>query len=202
MRPNDATPSMIPSIFLPGKVLTNFKYEFAEPIIGGCKLRPRLSPKFLTRLWYYFRMGYSTYLVFLVGAVNTLTVVYYLLIRNVPALQTVFPRFALFAVIAVGLGLPLATFIGWLHIKATPAWTSEVDISVEANPYYYKLTPGIQREAYAPVYLELLRLVKRLAEREGLLKPEEEARIAELEKKMEHLLRGGYIGRPRRKAAM
>ena len=165
-------------------------------------MRLHLSPRFLSRLWYYFRIGYSTYLTFLIGALNTLIVVYYLLIRNVPALQTVFPRFVFFAVIAVGLGVPLGVFTGWLHIKATPAWMSEVDIGVEANPYYYKLTPGVQREAYAPLYLEMLRLVKRLAEREGLLKPEEEARINELEEKMELLLKGGYVGKPRLKVSI
>jgi hypothetical protein len=161
-----------------------------------------LSFRFLTRLWYYFRIGYATYLTFLIGALNTLTVLYYLLIRNVPALQTVFPRFIFFAVIAVGLGMPLAVLTGWLHIKATPAWVSEVDIGVEANPYYYKLAPGHQREVFTPASLEVLRLVKRLAEREGLLRPEEEARINELEEKMEHLLKGGYIGRPKLRAAI
>jgi len=166
------------------------------------ELKLNLSFRFLTRLWYYFRLGYSTYLTFLIGALNTLTVVYYLLIRNVPALQTIFPRFLLFAVIAVGLGVPLGVFTGWLHLKATPAWMSEVDIGVEANPYYYKLPPGHQREVFTPASLEMLRLVRRLAEREGLLKPEEEARIIELEEKMEHLLRGGHVGKPRVKVSI
>jgi hypothetical protein len=79
---------------------------------------------------------------------------------------------------------------------------SEVDIGVEANPYYYKLTPGHQREVFTPASLEMLRLVKRLAEREGLLKPEEEARINELEEKMELLLKGGYVGKPRLKVSI
>ncbi|MEM2962847.1 MAG: hypothetical protein QXY01_07540 [Candidatus Bathyarchaeia archaeon] len=155
--------------------------------------------RYLSRAWFYFRTGYSTYLTFLLGAVNTLTIVYYLLVRNVPALEVVFPRFSIFAVIAVCVGVPFAVFVGWLHMKGTPAWTSEMEISVEANPYYYKLPPGHAKEVYAPLYLEVLRLVKRLAEREGLLKPEEEAEIQVLEEKMRHLIEGGYVGTPRRK---
>lgn len=155
--------------------------------------------RFLSRVWYYFRTGYSTYLTFLLSTVNTLTIVYYLLIRNVPALQEVFPRFSMFAVIAVGVGVPFAAFIGWLHIKGTPAWSSEVEVSFEANPYIYKLPPGWQRYAYAPVHLEVLRLVRRLAERDGLLTPGEEMEIRELEGKLRHLIEGGYVGTPRRR---
>ncbi|MGC8961740.1 MAG: hypothetical protein ACP5K1_04775, partial [Candidatus Bathyarchaeia archaeon] len=154
--------------------------------------------RYLSRAWFYFRTGFSLYLSFLLGAVNTLTVVYYLLIRNVPALEKVFPKFFIFAVIAVVVGIPLGVFVGWLHMKGTPAWTSEMEISVEANPYYYKLPPGYQQEVYAPLYLEVLRLVRRIADREGLLAPEEMAEIRELEDKMKHLIKGGYIGTPRR----
>ncbi|MEM2122627.1 MAG: hypothetical protein QXE79_03220 [Candidatus Bathyarchaeia archaeon] len=155
--------------------------------------------RYLSRAWFYFRTGFSTYLTFLLSAVNTLTVVYYLLVRNVPALEVVFPKFSIFAVIAVCVGVPFAVLVGWLHMKGTPAWTSEMEISVEANPYYYKLPPGHAREVYAPVYLEILRLVRKIAGREGLLTSEEEEGIRELEDKMRRLIGGGYVGTPRRR---
>lgn len=152
----------------------------------------------LSRLWYYFRIGYSTYLTFLLGVANTLVVLYYLLIQNVPGLQAVFPHFAVFVVISVVVGLPLSIGVGWLHLKRTPAFLSEIDIGVEANPYYYKLAPGHQSEVFAPINLELLRQIRKIMKTQNLLSEEEEKRMAELEEKMETLLRGGYVGSPKR----
>jgi hypothetical protein len=140
-----------------------------------------------------------TYLTFVLGAVNTLTVVYYLLIKNAPALEAVFPKFLEFSVIATAIGVPLSVFTGWLHLKGTPAMTSEVDIGVEANPYYYKLPPGYYREAWFPTYLELLRFVRMIAERQGLMTEDDQNRIRELEAKLTRLIEGGYVGTPRRR---
>lgn len=45
--------------------------------------------QFLFRCWYYFRIGYSTYLTFLLGFATTLVTVYYLAINNIPALKPI-----------------------------------------------------------------------------------------------------------------
>jgi hypothetical protein len=155
--------------------------------------------RFVGRLWYYFRVGYSTYLTFLLGVANTLVVVYYLLIQNVPSLQVVFPHFAVFVIISLVVGVPLSVGVGWLHLKQSPAYVSELDIGVEANPYYYKLAPGHQMEVFAPINLELLRQIRKIMKSQNLLSDEEQKRLAELEAKMETLLRGGYVGAPKRK---
>jgi hypothetical protein len=155
--------------------------------------------RFLARLWFYFRMGYATYLTFLLGVANTLVVLYYLLIQNAPSLQVFFPHFAFFVVISVVVGVPLSIGVGWLHLKRTPAYLSEIDIGVEANPYYYKLAPGHQMEVFAPINLELLRQIRKIMKSQNLLSDEEEKRLAELEGKMENLLQGGYVGSPKRK---
>jgi len=148
-------------------------------------------------MWYYFRTGYGTYLTFFLGVLNTVTVVYYLLIKNVPALEILFPSFVTFTLIAVGIGLPLSVITGWAHIKGTPAMASEQDIMAEASPYYYKLPPGYNREVFAPLYLELLKMVKMIVERDKLLTDEEEATIRELEIKLKILMDGGYVGKSR-----
>ena len=59
-----------------------------------------------SRSWYYFRIGYNTYLVFLLGYSSTLVTVYYLAIRNIPELQSLFQRFWLFAVLATVIWVP------------------------------------------------------------------------------------------------
>jgi hypothetical protein len=153
---------------------------------------------FVARMWYYFRMGYSTYLTFLLGYVSTLITVYYLAIKNLPDLLNAFPHFQTFALLATIVGVPLSVVIGWLHLKRSSAWSSEVDIGVEANPYYYKLIPG-KEEVFAPLYLELLVQMKRLANAQSSLSQEEISRIEDLERKLKILIDGGYVGNPRRK---
>jgi hypothetical protein len=151
------------------------------------------------RAWYYFRMGYSTYLTFLLGYVSTLITVYYLAVKNMPPLLDLFPHFAEFAIIATVVGVPLAVLIGWVHLKRSRAFSSEADIGVEANPYYYKWPPGYWMEVIGPVYLEMLAELKRLLEANKLLAADEKSRIEDLERKLKTLNEGGYVGTPRTK---
>jgi hypothetical protein len=153
---------------------------------------------FATRLWYYFRIGYSTYLTFLLGYATTLVTVYYLAIKNMPVLLDFFPHFIPFAVLATVIGVPLSVGIGWVHLKRSPAYTSEADIAVESNPYNYRVIPGKEREVFIPLYLELLLQLKRLLEAQRLLTDDDKSRIKSLEQMLDVLIRGGYVGTPRR----
>ncbi len=154
-----------------------------------------MKKDFLFRSWYYFRTGYSTYLAFVIAAINMLVVVYYLAIEKSPLLKAAFPSFTLFSILVIILGVPLSIFIGLLHMKRSPAYTSEIDISVESNPYYYKLPPGYWREVLAPAFLELLRLNVKLLNKEPLSQDEINS-MEELQKKLEILINGGFVGKP------
>jgi len=153
----------------------------------------------VTRVWYYFRIGYGTYLTFLFGYVSTLITVYYLAIKSIPPLLDLFPRFVPFMVLATAIGVPLSVGIGWMHLKRSHAYTSEQDITVEANPYNYKVAPGHAREVFTPSNLLVLNLISRLMDSKGLLTEEDKAKIAELERKLKILIDGGYVGTPRTK---
>jgi len=155
-----------------------------------------MRQKLLTRFWYYFRIGYATYLTFLFGYVSTLITVYYLAIKNLPYLLNLFPHFEGFVVIATIIGAPLCVGIGWLHLKRSTAYTSEADITVESNPYSWKLTPGKEAEAFAPSYLEILRLTKKLLKSQNLLTQDDEERISNIEQKLESLIEGKVVGNP------
>ena len=87
------------------------------------------------RSWYYFRIGYSTYFVFILAAINTLTVTYFLAIDNYPSLKEFFPSFEQYVVIIVCVGIPLLILVGYAHYKKTLAYKSEADVLVESNPY-------------------------------------------------------------------
>lgn len=110
-----------------------------------------------------------------------------------------FSHFLTFMLLGTVIGVPFSVFLGWLHLKKTSAWSAEQDISSEANPYYYKLLPGYWQEAFVPFYLELLRQNRKILASSKLLSSEDEARISELEKKLETLISGGYVGQPRRR---
>ena len=101
-----------------------------------------MNKKIIFRFWLYFRTGWMTYFAFIFSAVNTLVVTYYLAIERVPFLIEIFPSFAHYVGIAVVCGVPILAAIGYTHYKRMPAYQSEVDISVERNPYVFKLRPG------------------------------------------------------------
>ena len=134
----------------------------------------------------------------MLGYGSTLVTVYYLAIRNVPSLLDIFPKFWPFAILATAIGCPVAVGLGWVHMKRSPGYTAEVDMGVEANPYNYKLPPGFWRETFAPVYLELLLLQKKMMQKQSVLDEEDKARIEELEKRLRVLIAGGMTGTPRR----
>jgi hypothetical protein len=149
-------------------------------------------------MWFYFRIGYSTYLTFLLGAVNTLVVVWYLALQNAPAVQTLFGHFVPFAIVITVVGTPLSVAIGWAHYKRSPAYTSEIDIQVEANPYNYKLVPG-KEQVYVPLYSELLHLLQRLCQNQNILTAEDAQVIDDLERRLNVLAKGGMAGTPKSK---
>ena len=95
------------------------------------------------RGWFYFRTGWSTYFVFILAAINTLTVTYFLAVDNYPILKAVFPTFELYAVVMISIGIPLLIVVGYFHFKKTVAYKSEVDVMIEANPYITRNTVNI-----------------------------------------------------------
>ena len=154
----------------------------------------------LFRSWYYFRLGYSTYLAFPLGYGSTLVTIYYLAIRNVPGLQELFPKFLMFGVISTVVAVPLSVLIGWVHMKKSGALLKEVEVSAEANPYNYKLPPGIVREVQFPYFKEVLIGMREVLGKEGLLDSSTSKRIEGLLQNVDLLIQGGYVGKPRRKS--
>ena len=91
------------------------------------------------RGWFYFRIGWNTYFAFIIAAINTLTVTYYLAIENYPVLKELFPTFEQYILIVVSIGVPLLAFTGYAHYKRTKAFRAETDVWIESNPYQARL---------------------------------------------------------------
>ena len=122
------------------------------------------------RSWYYFRTGWSTYFAFILAAINTLTVTYFLAIDNYPVLKAVFPSFEQYIVIIVSIGIPLLVLIGFVHFKRTQAFKSEVDVLIESNPYQRRNT--VNGEVNLRLNLKILAMMLKISKKESFSESE------------------------------
>lgn len=144
------------------------------------------------RVWFYFRMGWSTYFAFVFAAINTLVVTYYLAIERIPELKLIFPSFWMYAIVITAIGIPLLVLFGYVHFKKSQAFSSETDIGVESNPYYFKLPPGHQRDVLVPLQLLLSQMILKIATNEKLT-TEEINKLTEIQRKLDILIKGGSL---------
>jgi len=121
-------------------------------------------------------MGWSTYFVFILAAINTLTVTYFLAIDNYPTLKSIFPTFEQYALLMISVGIPMLIVVGYAHFKKTLAYKSEMDIMIESNPYIARNT--VNADLSLKLNLKLISLLLRMSNGEKIEKNE----IDEIEK--------------------
>ena len=134
------------------------------------------------RGWYYFRTGWSTYFAFILAAINTLTVTYYLAIENYPILQEIFPTFEIYILIITFIGIPTLVFVGYAHYKKTPAYRAETDVWMQSNPYWARLMVNTQFSL--DLDLKLLEMLTKLSKDEKISE-KELSEINEIREKFE-----------------
>jgi len=156
--------------------------------------------KSLFRAWFYLRQGYGIYWSFVFTGINVMTVTYFLAIERAPFLKEVFPTFIEYIIFLVIVGIPLLVATGFIHYKKLPAYKSDAEVNVDNNPYTYKLPPGYTRKVGYPWQLMMSKILVKLATNEKITDYDIK-KIEELQKKMEHLIDGGYIGTEGRKLA-
>lgn len=137
------------------------------------------------RVWFYFRMGWTTYFAFIFAAVNTIVVTYYLAISNVSVLKEVFPSFLSYSVTMIAIGIPLLITIGYIHFKRSGAFKAEADINIESNPHLKRIL--LNTEVLFPLYLKMSEILVKLSKSEKLSEKEIED-ITNLQKELsEHM---------------
>ena len=134
------------------------------------------------RSWYYFRTGWSTYFAFILAAINTLTVTYFLAIENYPTLKTIFPSFEQYVIIIISIGIPMLVVVGYVHFKRTQAFKSEVDVLIESNPYQKRNT--VNGEINLRLNLKLISMLAKISRKE----PISEKELQDVEKLYEQVL--------------
>ena len=86
----------------------------------------------LKKAWIYLRRGYNQ-LAFILSAMNFLVIQYRLLIEPT-SLHVLFPRFWLWIIEAIAIGLPLLTYIGRLDYNRLTV-PKEMEIAAKVNPW-------------------------------------------------------------------
>ena len=129
-----------------------------------------MSRFLIFRSWFYFRTGWQTYFAFILAAINTLTVTYFLAIENYPSLKTVFPSFEIYILIIVSIGVPLLVLIGFVHFKRSHSFKSEADVLIESNPYQRRNT--VNNDIILRLNLQLMSTLLKVAKKEDLSEEE------------------------------
>lgn len=110
---------------------------------------------------------------------------YFLAIERYPFLKEIFPTFVHYIIVAVVAGVPILTFVGYIHFKKTAAFQAEAEIGFEVNPFLRRML--INTEIVIPLQLKLIDLIVRLSKNEKITK-EEYDEIERLQKELnEHL---------------
>ena len=133
------------------------------------------------RGWFYFRQGWSNYYTFIMAAINTLVVTYYLAIERYPILVGIFPSFVQYALIIIAIGVPLLVIIGYAHWKKTAARKAEVDIFYEVNPYIMRAI--VNTELMLKLNLKLSKLLVKSQQNEKL-SDDEIIELSDLQKEL------------------
>ena len=118
------------------------------------------------RSWYYFRQGWSIYFAFILAAVNTLTVTYFLAIDSYPSLKSVFPSFEQYVIMIVVIGIPLLITVGYAHYKKTEGFKSEIDVIIESNPYQRRIL--VNTETALSLQLKLITIIQTMAKNQEI----------------------------------
>lgn len=96
-----------------------------------------MSQGWLRERWWEFRMGHSTYLIFVLTFVNFVLIAYRLLIEKIPIFQEIFSDLWVFAVLFLAVYIPAAIIIGYWHRRTQ--LKVENTITMQQNPFYAKL---------------------------------------------------------------
>ena len=138
--------------------------------------------RIIYRAWFYFRVGYSTYLALLVGIASNLLLFYRLGIQEIDFLHDWFTSLTLFALTAILVLLPLSIGTGLYHMKRTGAYAADAAVSTEQNPYAYKAIPGKEQEVLYPVLALTLKGLVKVLEKQPVTEDEKHEFEKALEK--------------------
>ena len=87
--------------------------------------------------WWEFRIGHSTYLIFMFTFVNFILISHRLLIERIPFLQEILPELWIYMVVFLAVYIPLSIVIGFYHRRTQ--LKVEQTLTMQQNPFIAKL---------------------------------------------------------------
>ncbi len=81
-------------------------------------------------------------------------------------------------------------------MKRTGAFAADASVSLEANPYIYKLVPGKEQEVFLPLWILTVKGLAKIMDQEKTMTAEERSEIERLLEKATALLKGQGVGLP------
>jgi hypothetical protein len=155
------------------------------------RFKPR---RLIYRSWFYFRVGYGTYVALLVGIGQSLLLFYRLGVQYISFLKDVFPSLTLFSIVAIIVAVPVSIGFGFYHMKRTGAFAADASVSTEQNPYVYKIVPGKEQEVLYPVLALTLKGLVKVLEHEPVTE-DEKREFEEAITKTNRLIQGQSVKR-------
>src|SRR5467141_625064 len=156
--------------------------------------------KLIFRSWYYFRIGYGTYVAFPLGFASTMIVIYALAVVSVPVIHNIFPHLYVFGIVGILIIVPISIYAGLYHIKRTGAYSAEASVLTESNPYVYRAIPGKEREVFLPLMVLTAKGLAKVMEQQHALTLEEQREVGIVLCKANTLLEGASVGLPKDKS--
>jgi hypothetical protein len=153
--------------------------------------------RLIFRSWYYFRIGYGTYVAFPLGFASTMIVIYELALKDIPSINYYFPHLYIFGIVALLVIAPVSIYAGLYHLKRTGAYSAEASVLTESNPYVYKAIPGKEREVFLPLMMLTAKGLAKVMEQQHSMTAEEAKAFQEVLEKAEALLDGASVGLPK-----
>jgi hypothetical protein len=153
--------------------------------------------KALFRAWFYFRTGYNLYLAFLIGFASNIVVLYRLGVTDNKYLAPLFPSLTLFTIVGLVFAVPVGILAGLYHMKRTGAFAADASVSMESNPYIYKLVPGKEKEVFLPLWILTARALAKVLDTQKTFTSEEKRELEDLLNKANALLEGQNVGLPK-----
>ena len=155
--------------------------------------------KLIFRSWYYFRIGYGTYIAFPLGFASTMVIIYELAFKDVDAIKIIFPRLYIFAIAALLILTPISIYAGLYHLRRTGAYSAEASVLTESNPYMYKAIPGKEREVILPLMMLTAKSLAKMMEQQHSITSEERKEFQAVLDQANALLEGESVGLPKDK---
>src|SRR5438128_10749979 len=101
--------------------------------------------RIIFRSWFYLRVGYGTYIAFLIGFVSNIIVIYKLAIADT-SLVSVFPHLTEFTAVAIVIASPISVIIGLFHMRRTAAFAADSSVCTKSTPYGSTIVHGKERD--------------------------------------------------------